>query len=68
MNKIHITLFLTILLGIAPLMAQNKPMSLEECVNLALEKNISIKQSELDLLNAGIDQKNAFGNFLPSVN
>jgi len=68
MNKIYITLFLTILLGIAPLMAQNKPMSLEECVNLALEKNISIKQSELDLLNAVIDQKNAFGNFLPSVN
>ena len=35
---------------------------------MALEKNISIKQSELDVQNAGIDKLNAFGNFLPSVN
>ena len=35
---------------------------------MALEKNISIKQSELDVHNAGIDKLNAFGNFLPSVN
>ena len=35
---------------------------------MALEKNISIKQSELDVQNAGIDKLNAFGNFLPTVN
>ena len=35
---------------------------------MALEKNINIKQSELDVQNAGIDKLNAFGNFLPTVN
>lgn len=57
-----------VLTGVFTLNAQSEPLSLEDCVMMALEKNISIKQSELDVQNAGIDKLNAFGNFLPSVN
>ena len=48
--------------------AQSKKWTLEECVKYALEKNISIKQSELDTQAATIDKKSALGNFLPSIN
>lgn len=42
--------------------------TLEECVNHAIENNVSIKQIELDNKLTEIDQKDAFGNFLPNVN
>src|SRR5690554_6934690 len=42
--------------------------TLEECVNHAIENNVSIKQIELDNKLAEIDQKDAFGNFLPNLN
>jgi outer membrane protein len=45
-----------------------KEYTLEECVLLALEKNISIKQSELELESAEIDKDDARGSFLPRVN
>lgn len=45
-----------------------KKWTLEECVNQALEKNVSIRQIELDNKLAEVDKKDAFGNFLPSVN
>ena len=48
--------------------AQSQILALQDCIELAIEKNITIKQSELDLANAELDKKNAFGNFLPSVN
>jgi outer membrane protein len=48
--------------------AQSKKWTLEECVNYALENNISIKQSELDTQIASVDKKTAIGNFLPSIN
>ncbi len=48
--------------------AQSKQWTLEECVRYALENNITIKQSELDLKNADIDKKAAYGRYLPSVN
>lgn len=57
-----------ICLGIVTAHAQQPALSLEDCITLALEKNINIKQSQLDVQNAGIDQMDAFGNFLPSVN
>ena len=43
-------------------------LTLEECVLLAIEKNISIKQSELELETAEIDKSDAIGNFFPSLN
>ena len=48
--------------------AENKVWTLKECVDYALENNISIKQSELDKLNQYQDVKNARGNFLPNLN
>ena len=50
------------------LSAQTKAYTLEECVLMALDKNISIKQSELDIENAEIDKADAIGSFLPRVN
>ena len=43
-------------------------LSLEECVEMAIEKNISIKQSILEIENAAVDYSNAIGNFLPNFN
>ncbi|MFT4781017.1 MAG: outer membrane protein, partial [Pseudohongiellaceae bacterium] len=48
--------------------AQNKKWTLIECVQYALENNISVKQSELDIATADIDRLTAIGNFLPSLN
>ncbi len=48
--------------------AQTKKWSLRDCVAYAIEHNISIQQSELDLKNAEIDLKGAKGNFLPNLN
>jgi len=48
--------------------SQNKKWTLRECVDYALEHNISIKQSELDLTQSEINKKDAIGNFLPTLN
>ena len=48
--------------------AQLKKYTLLECVNIALEKNIRIQQSEFDLKGADIDRGDAIGNFLPRIN
>ena len=48
--------------------AQVKKYTLLECVNIALEKNIRIQQSEFDLEGADIDKGDAIGNFLPRIN
>jgi len=48
--------------------AQTKKWTLEECVRYALENNITVKLSELDVKNAEIDKRGALGNYLPSVN
>ncbi|WP_452226651.1 TolC family protein [Lacinutrix cladophorae] len=48
--------------------AQEKKWTLQECVNYALDNNISVKQSELDLQNSELNKKDAFGNFLPTLN
>ncbi len=47
--------------------AQSKKWTLEECVQYALEHNISIKQSELDTQVADIDKSTALGSFLPNI-
>lgn len=48
--------------------AQEKKWTLKECINHAIQNNISIKQSELDLQTSAITKKDAIGNFLPSLN
>ena len=62
------TSFIIALLFVLTTHAQNKKWTLEECVNYALENNISIKLSDLDSKSAAIEKSSAFGNFLPSVN
>ncbi|MFC4722499.1 TolC family protein [Geojedonia litorea] len=47
--------------------SQVKKWTLRECVDYALENNISIKQRELDLQLSEINKKDAIGNFLPSL-
>ena len=62
----------TLLLGLvclpAVLFSQEKKWTLNECVKHALENNISIKQSELDLESAQYDKRDAIGKFIPSLN
>lgn len=57
-----------LLISSSSLFAQEKKWTLEECVNHALENNITIQSSELDVKNTEINKKDAFGNFLPTVN
>ena len=61
------SLILIVLFGVVA-QAQTKKWTLEECVQYALENNISIKQTELDTKTATIDKQTAVGNFLPSLN
>jgi len=42
-------------------------LSLQDAVEMAIEKNISIKQSELNLINSEINKSDAIGSFLPRV-
>ena len=48
--------------------AQAKKWTLEECVQYALEHNITIKQTELDAQITQLDKSTAIGNFLPTLN
>lgn len=48
--------------------AQQREWTLQECIVHALENNISIKQSALDVDLAEIQVSDAFGNFLPGIN
>jgi outer membrane protein len=50
------------------LSAQVKKWTLQECVEYALENNISVKNSELDLEMTDIEKKDAIGRYLPAVN
>jgi len=62
---------LTLLLIIGALFAMNgqiKKWTLEECVTYAVDNNLTIEQFELDLENVKINESDALGNFLPSLN
>jgi outer membrane protein len=48
--------------------AQNKKWTLQECIQYALEQNISVQQSALDVEMAETQISDAVGNFLPRVN
>ncbi|ESU29513.1 outer membrane efflux protein [Flavobacterium limnosediminis JC2902] len=61
------TLFFGLLLISFQSKAQSKKWTLEECVNYAMEKNISIRNTTLDKELSDISKKDAYGNFLPSM-
>lgn len=64
--KQYTTLFIILITTFAQ--AQEKKWTLKECVDYAIEKNISIQQSKLDIESIAIERKDAIGNFLPSAN
>ena len=56
--------FIVILMSIGfDLNTQTQPMNIMECIEMAVEKNISVKQSELALNDAEINKDDAKGNF-----
>jgi len=48
--------------------SQEKKWTLQECVQYAIDNNINIQQTELDLETAAIDRSDAIGAFLPTLN
>jgi outer membrane protein len=48
--------------------AQMRKWTLQECVEYAVDNNLTVEQFELDLENAQIDKSDAVGNFLPNLN
>ena len=68
MKKQSILTFSLALLLVGNIFAQKKQWTLQECVELALENNISIKQNQLEYASAELDKLSAMANFLPSVN
>jgi outer membrane protein len=60
-----ITLFLLFFISVSSF--SQKKWTLEECVIYALENNISVQQSELDLKVSDVEKMEAIGRFLPSV-
>lgn len=63
--KTKTILLATLLLATSGVFSQKK-WTLKECVNHALENNITIKQNKLNIASAETDVKSARGNFLPS--
>ena len=45
-----------------------KKWTLRECVDYAIENNISVKQSENSIALAEVDKRGAIGNFIPNLN
>lgn len=48
--------------------AQAKKWTLQECVEYAIQNNITIKQTELDARTAAVSRTDAWGAFLPTIN
>jgi len=67
MNKIQSLLVIFAFVSLSSF-GQSKKWNLEECVNYALQNNISIKQSMFDNELTDITKKDAIGRFLPSAN
>ncbi|MCG2461424.1 TolC family protein [Flavobacteriaceae bacterium F89] len=62
------TSILLFLFSITIALGQQRKWTLEECVNYAMENNLTIEQYELDLENAKIDKSDALGAMLPDFN
>ncbi|NCP88960.1 MAG: TolC family protein [Flavobacteriales bacterium] len=61
-------IFILLVLLTIKIQAQDHKWTLRACVDYAIENNISVKQSELDLKTSEYNKKDAIGNFLPSLN
>ncbi|WP_159800990.1 TolC family protein [Flavobacterium sp. MK4S-17] len=67
-KPVALLLFVYLSLFAVQLQAQQKKWTLRECVEYAMQNNISVRQSELDLQLSEISKKDAWGAFLPSAN
>ena len=47
---------------------EGKKWTLRDCVDYAIENNISVKQSENNIALAEVDKRAAIGNFIPNLN
>lgn len=65
--RISLSFTLAVLLAGGGLVAQ-KVYTLEDCINLAIEKNIRIKQSRLEVESANISELESKLDLLPSLN
>lgn len=65
----YLVTFLLLAIAVQTSQGQDqKKWTLQECLERALEKNIQIKQAELDVEAAQIDKKDAWGALLPNFN
>ncbi len=67
MRKEALLLFLFTLLFLVQVSAQNKTYTVQECVAIALERNINIQQSELNLNRGQINLKQSKQMRIPSL-
>ncbi len=65
--KLKYIIFLFFFINTINAQLDNNIITLQDAVDLAIEKNINIKQSELNLKNSELNKSDAIGNFLPSV-
>ncbi len=68
MKPIQLFFLLTLLLLNFDLKAQKQSMTLIECIDMAIERNISVKLIELALNDSEINKDDAKGNFFPTLN
>lgn len=68
MVQLKYKILVCLLFVVALSFSQQKKWTLQECIEHALEHNISIKQNALDLKQSEIGKKDAIGNFLPTLN
>ena len=66
--KSRITTIIFLLCIVFTSQAQMRKWTLQECVEYAVENNLTVEQFELDLENAKLDQSDALGNILPNLN
>lgn len=66
--KVVLVLLVTIFIYNISFSQDIKKWTLQECIEYAHEKNLSIKEFELNLENAKIDYSDAQGNFIPTLN
>ena len=67
-NSLKLSVILLCLAGMNTAMAQKKEWTLRECVEYAIENNITVQQIELDMESVALDKSDAIGNFVPSLN
>ncbi len=67
-SKLYAAFFFVFALFAEDSYGQEKKWTLQECVEYALQHNISIKQSQLDLKLNELSKNDAFGSFLPTAN